>query len=189
MKCLISMSQGQLVVKQVALAATVTFDKGHASLASLVNHFLHNDKQAKGASANAEAADAVFPSLPKRIRTILTHEGFDAKLIRCTGYRKKVDDGAAERVRTATPSTLDHAVVLVNAISIDPCRLRMGDNYDLPPTYNKSELPKYWVAQQDVTKLATMMPEGVRELIQSHKDDQRKEGLENEVRIRKGTQA
>lgn len=185
MKCIISTS-GSLVIKRMSLAALVTYDKKPETLAGIVNHFLQNDKQAKQANVSAEEADAVFPSLPKRVRAVLQHEGFEAKLIRCFGFKKKVNSTAADRVQEVPPGHIDHAVVIVNQISIDPCRSRMGDVYEVPPTYNKSELDKFWFDQKDVTTLAALAPEGARELLQRHGDAERKAGLEKEAALRKG---
>lgn len=174
------------MVKRLSLSAIVGYEKKPQTIAAIVNHFLRSDRQAQQANSSAEAADALFPSLPKRVRAILSTEGFEAKLVRCIGFKKKIDETAAERVRETPPGHLDHAIVMVNAISIDPCRLRIGDTYDVPPTYNKSELGKFWSEQQDVTNLASLAPDGARELLQRQSDAERKAGLEKEAASRKG---
>lgn len=135
------------------------------SQAQIVLGFLSTDSDAKHASMSAVGAENVHPGLVRRLFKHLEQNDIDAEIVECEGARFLIDtDTASDFVAQADPHNLKHGVVVVGSLVVDPCRLRLGSGYDLPPDYMRNQLPKYWKFTHDRTFLAQMTPEMARHL-------------------------
>lgn len=131
-------------------------EKGNTvSLAQFFKSFFETDTAAKQAQISAEAADRSHPELVKRLSKVLTANGFENKVIVVTGFKKKLV-ACADSLRNIAPKDIEHAVVRVGGLIIDICRLRLGNDYDVPSNYVASMVKQYWTGERDVTKLLNL---------------------------------
>lgn len=146
------------------------------SVAYIVNHYVQNDKLAKNAQISAEQAEEAYPRLVKNLLSELAHEDIDAKIIEYKGYKHNLDDTMTSAFEGKVPSQLTHAVIQVGQMAIDICRLRMGNNYELPLSYPIKEALRYWAVMVDRTHLAKMTSEDVKHRVRQAQDTFRKGG-------------
>ena len=135
------------------------------SVAHDITAFLQHDQAAKGAAVSAKDADAVYPSLVKRLFKHLMSKDIDSRLLECEGPKFHVDKTASDELIEQSPAKITHAVVVVGKMVIDPCKLRFGQKYELPLSYPEPLLKTAWTLAKDITHLATMTPEQVRVIL------------------------
>lgn len=132
-----------------------------AQLATVVNQYIATDKAAHAAQVSAEQAQAAYPRLVKRLGKIIEAHDFDYKIFEFMGYKHGIDDSMSDFFKDKVPSKMTHAVVVVGAMAIDPCRLRLGTKYPLPFSYMLSQAHSCWTTIVDRTHLIRMTREEI----------------------------
>lgn len=119
-----------------------------ASVASVLREFFQKVPKLEVSLKSAEGSQLEYPRAVKNIYGFLksSDEGFEVRLLRLKGLKFSLDEESCADVLLEIPATaVEHAVVVVNnGMIIDPCRLRLGKYYDLPSSYPKNELNKFW---------------------------------------------
>jgi len=125
-------------------------------LGSLVNGYLRTDPRGKAAQVSAEQAQAAFPRLVMKLAKFLEGEDFKCQIIEYRGYRHNIDASMANFLLDKKPGAITHAVIQINQMAIDPCRLRMGVNYPLPLSYPIKDAIKLWDSFTDRTSITKL---------------------------------
>lgn len=170
-KLVLSTSSGIVVrrVKSFVLCRSRDYD---VALPKLLSIFM-SWPETKKAFISAEDAEMHYPSLIKKLSKFLTSEGWDNAVFEVRGYKKHVAPNAADAVMQVYNNKkgdgITHAVVCVRQITLDPCRLRMGETYDLPWNYQITRLDEFWKEKHDVTHLLRLTSEDVASLLHANK--------------------
>jgi hypothetical protein len=146
-----------------------------ATLARTVQEFINNSKFVQAATQEPEAADRAFPGLVKSLFKYLKREDFDVRLIECNGMKKPLRNPAPE-LEKEKPANIQHAVVAVGQLIIDLCKPRLGDGYDLPSNYAEILLKQCWSTTRDVSHLALLTPEQIKDMAQNIANQHRAAG-------------
>lgn len=150
----------------------LSISMSEGSVGHTVAQLFKHDPAFKRATVSAVDADKAYPGLVKRLLAILTKDQFPAKLLKVSRPRFKLDKATvAPSLEKELPHKIDHAVVVVNNLVLDPCRLRLGSHYDVPTDYAKRVLTSFWDHEQDVTKISQLTPEEVKEMMLHHKPE------------------
>ena len=96
-------------------------------------------------------ADKHFPALVHALSVFLEEHGWSSKIINLKHYFRSPGAGAGSAVKkqyeAGDTCDIEHAVVKVHGIVIDPCKMRMGINYDVPWNYPAPILKEFWKIQ------------------------------------------
>jgi hypothetical protein len=139
------------------------------SLPSLIKKFMHSDAQAQRVQMSPADAEHCYPSLIKRLQKYLKAQEVDARVVEVEWCKLKIDGSASSPVYEkwlTEPRKVSHAVVKVGGLILDPCRMRMGDQYAeaLPWNYVENLLHGAWNVTKDVTHLVNMTPYDIAQL-------------------------
>lgn len=172
---LVISTSGTLVTKRVTLRSLMAYHEGDMRLSQVLALFTQWEEYRKS-MMSAEDADNNYPSMLKKLSKFLDGEGWDNKVVELRGFKvkpgKTACDTVQEKFRKKGCLGIDHAVVKVGQLTLDPCKMRMGEDYDLPWNYQESRLHEYWNSQHDVTHLVHMSPTDVAFLVKNQKSAQ-----------------
>lgn len=171
-KLVISTSKGLLVKRRVRSFLLCDARDYDQALPKLLSIFM-GWPDTKKAFMSAEDAEQHYPGLIKKLSRFLTDEGWDNAVFEVQGYKKRLAKNAADDViqqfNNKKADGITHAVVCVRQLVLDPCRLRMGETYDLPWNYQVSRIDEYWKEKRDVTHLLRLTSEDVQALLRANK--------------------
>lgn len=137
------------------------------SMASFLNTLLTTDKAIINAQKNSEGAQQEFPGLIKRLARLLDQQGYDSKIIVLKGFKRDLKQPSKD-LEKVSPKDVEHAVIKVGNLFIDPCNKRLGTGYDLPWNYQENLWTQYWNSAVDRTDITKIDKESAANLVKIH---------------------
>lgn len=139
------------------------------TLPRVLDSFFKHDLQGRRVRKSARDADSCYPSIIKRLAKFLKAREFSAEVHEVSWFKKEIDEKTAcdpviNAYKKGGSKDINHAIIKIGKLVIDPCHLRIGATYDVPWNYPESILPKEWNAIKDRTHLVTMTREDVAQL-------------------------
>lgn len=143
------------------------------SLAKAYRKFLDSSLQAKSAARSAEAAEQFQVSLVKQLYHYFKANDIDCEVLLGVGYRGKLVSPSKELAEliqemglTKVAKSIEHAVVKVNQLVIDPSYRRLGTEYEERDNYPVRDFYKYWMAVRPLKHLLELSPTAVMQRIE-----------------------
>jgi len=130
------------------------------TLAKAYKRFLENNPTARAALKSSSMADQYHVSIVKKLYNFLKSNDFDCEVLLGIGFRKSLVNASPSLMEALdlhghaiTTKHIEHAVVKVNQLIIDPSYRRLGSSYETRDNYPARDFATYWTKIRPIKHL------------------------------------